>query len=211
MKAPGFKLERAFWARGLARVAGVDEAGRGAWAGPIVAAAVVLPERRQLPYRDSKELAPDARERLADHVRATAVAWAVGEASVAEIDAIGPLRATHLAAVRALSVLELAPDALVTDYLDLRVGDPPLPIVAPPRADATSLSVAAASILAKTHRDARMRAAADVFPVYGFERHKGYGVPAHVAALHAHGPCPLHRHSYQPVAALAAPLFGGPP
>ena len=221
MTAAGFALERAFWARGLRAVAGVDEAGRGAWAGPVVAAVVVLPdaadlgegadldEVADLPYRDSKTLAPAVRERLAEHVRSRARAWAVAEADAAEVDAIGPLRATHVAAHRAIARLGIVPDAYVTDYLQLRFEAGPMPLVAPARADATSLSVAAASILAKTHRDARMRAAARTFPAYGFERHKGYGAPAHRAALEAHGPCPLHRRSYRPVAQCARPLLGG--
>ena len=211
MIVAGFDLERAFWARGLDAVAGVDEAGRGAWAGPVVAAVVVLPEIVDLPYRDSKALAPAVRERLAAHVRAHARAWAVAEADAREVDALGPLRATHVAAHRAIAGLGLNPDAFVTDYLQLRFDTGPRPLVAPPRADATSLSVAAASILAKTHRDACMRAAARTFPAYGFERHKGYGAPAHRAALHAHGPCALHRRSSRPVALCAPPLLGGTP
>jgi ribonuclease HII len=205
----GFTLERAFWARGLAAVVGIDEAGRGAWAGPVVAAAVVLPDVADLPYRDSKVLAAAERERLAKHVRTVAHAWAIGEADAAEVDAIGPLRATHVAAHRALARLGIEPDACVTDFLQLRFEGRTVPLVAPPRADATSLTVAAASILAKTHRDARMRALAGAYPDYGFERHKGYGVPAHRAALHAHGPCVLHRRSYRPVALCAPPLLGG--
>ncbi len=209
MSAAGFALERAFWVRGLHAVAGVDEAGRGAWAGPVVAAAVVLPDAADLPYRDSKVLTPTTRERLAAHVRTVARAWAVGEADAAEVDALGPLRATHVAAHRAIAGLGFVPDAYVTDFLKLGFEGGEVPLVAPPRADATSLSVAAASILAKTHRDARMRAAATEFPAYGFERHKGYGAPAHRAALRAHGPCPLHRRSYRPVALCAPPLMGG--
>ena len=209
MSAAGFELERAFWARGLDAVAGVDEAGRGAWAGPVVAAVVVLPDLVDLPYRDSKTLAPAARERLAAHVRVHARAWAVAEADAAEVDDLGPLRATHVAAHRAIARLGLVPDAFVTDYLQLRFESGAVPLVAPPRADASSLSVAAASILAKTHRDDRMRAAARTFPAYGFERHKGYGAPAHRTALYAYGPCPLHRRSYRPVAQCAPPFLGG--
>lgn len=209
MSAAGFELERAFWARGLRAVAGVDEAGRGAWAGPVVVAVVVLPDLVDLPYRDSKTLAPAVRERLAAHVRASARAWALAEADAREVDALGPLRATHVAAHRAIAGLGLVPDAFVTDFLHLRFESGPVPLVAPPRADATSLSVAAASILAKTHRDDCMRAAARTFPAYGFERHKGYGAPAHREALHVHGPCPLHRRSYRPVAQCAPPHLGG--
>lgn len=211
MSAAGFALERAFWRRGLRTVAGVDEAGRGAWAGPVVVAVVVLPDAAELPYRDSKALSAAMRERLAEDVRANALAWAVAEADAGEVDALGPLRATHAAAHRAIARLGVVPDAFVTDYLQLRFETDAVPLVAPPRADATSLSVAAASILAKTHRDACMRAASDAFPAYGFERHKGYGVPAHRAALHAHGPCPLHRTSYRPVARCAPPRQGGTP
>jgi len=203
--APDLRLERALRGRGFRVIAGVDEAGRGAWAGPVVAAVVVLPDLDGLPYRDSKRVAPGLRDRLAAHVRATAVAWAVGEASTEDVDRVGPLAATHLAAHRAIASLPIVPDAYVTDYLRLRFAGWPAPeVVAPPRADATSSTVAAASLLAKTHRDARMRAAAVDWPGYGFERHMGYGVPAHRAALERWGPCPWHRRSVRPVAELAA-------
>ena len=204
---PDLSLERELRLRGFRTVAGVDEAGRGAWAGPVVAAVVVLPDVPELPYVDSKLVAAPIRERLAAHARATAVAWAVGEATSDEVDQIGPLRATHLAVHRAIAVLGVAPDAYVTDYLRLRFATLPQPeVVAPARADGLSLSVAAASLLAKTHRDARMRAAAVDWPTYGFERHKGYGVPAHRAALRHAGPCPWHRRSVQPVAEIVAAL-----
>jgi ribonuclease HII len=203
--APDLRLERALRRRGYRAVAGVDEAGRGAWAGPLVAAVVVLPNRANLPYVDSKTVGAAERERLAAHVRAVALAWAVGEASVDEVDEVGPLRATHLAAHRAIAGLTLRPDAYVTDYLRLTFAAFPAPeVVAPARADGASLSVAAASLLAKTHRDAWMRAAAVDWPTYGFDRHMGYGVPAHRAALRRWGPCPCHRRSYRPVAEVAA-------
>ncbi len=183
----------------------MDEAGRGAWAGPVVAAVVVLPDLPGLPYVDSKTVSPARREALAAHVRATATAWAVAEATVAEVDALGPLWATHLAVHRAIAELGVVPDAYVTDYLRLRFAARPQPeVVAPARADGLSLSVAAASLLAKTHRDARMRAAAVDWPTYGFERHMGYGVPAHRAALRHTGPCPWHRRSVRPVAEIAS-------
>jgi ribonuclease HII len=202
--APDLRLERALRRRGFRAIAGVDEAGRGAWAGPLVAAVVVLPNRAGLPYVDSKTVGAAERERLAEHVRSVALAWAVGEASVEEVDALGPLRATHLAAHRAIGCLTLQPDAYVTDYLRLTFAAFPAPeVIAPARADGASLSVAAASLLAKTHRDARMRAAAVDWPTYGFERHMGYGVPAHRAALRRWGPCPCHRRSYRPVAEFA--------
>mgnify|MGYP002620773952 CR=1 FL=1 len=202
---PDLRLERALRRRGYACVAGVDEAGRGAWAGPVVAGVVVLPDREDLPYVDSKTVGPARRARLAAHVRQHALAWAVAEADAAEVDDLGPLRAAHLAAHRAIAALGVVPDAYVTDYLALRFDALPAPeVVAPARADGTSLSVAAASLLAKTHRDARMRAAAVDWPAYGFERHVGYGVPAHRAALRRWGPCPCHRRSVRPVAEIAA-------
>lgn len=191
-------------ARGCTWVAGVDEAGRGALAGPVVVAAVVLPELDGLPYVDSKTVAEVRRERLAEHVRRTALAWSLGEAGSDEVDAVGPLKATHLAAHRALAGLLRAPDGLVTDYLMLRFeqqGTAPR-LLSPARADRLSLSVAAASLLAKTHRDARMRSAAVDWPMYGFDRNKGYGVAAHLLALRQAGPCPMHRLSFAPVAAV---------
>ena len=202
---PDLRLERALRRRGCRLVAGVDEAGRGAWAGPVVAAVVVLPDRAGWPYVDSKTVTAAVRERLASHARANAEAWAVAEASVAEVEAFGPLRATHLAVHRAIASLACEPDAFVTDYLRLRFDRLPQPeVLAPPRADGVSSSVAAASLLAKTHRDACMRAAAVDWPAYGFERHMGYGVPLHRAALRRWGPCPWHRRSFRPVAEAAA-------
>ena len=202
---PDLRLERALRLRGCRTIAGVDEAGRGAWAGPVVAAVVVLPDLPGLPYVDSKTVSAARRERLAEHVRMTATAWAVAEATVDEVDEVGPLRATHLAVHRAIAALAVDPDAYVTDFLRLRFPALPQPeVVAPARADGLSLSVAAASLLAKTHRDARMCAAAVDWPTYGFERHMGYGVPAHRAALRRSGPCPWHRRSVRPVAEIVA-------
>jgi ribonuclease HII len=210
--APDRRWERSLRRGGYRTVAGVDEAGRGAWAGPVVAAVVVLPDRGRFPFVDSKTVSAAVRERLAAQVRTVARAWAVGEASVEEVDEVGPLRATHIAAHRAIAELGLVPDAYVTDFLRLAFATFPAPeVVAPAHADAASLSVAAASLLAKTHRDARMRAAAVDWPTYGFERHMGYGVPAHRAALQRWGPCPWHRRSYRPVAELSvtrAPTAG---
>lgn len=200
---PSWSLEAVLWERGFSPVAGVDEAGRGALAGPVVAAAVILPPGEH-PYRDSKVLSASRREALAVRVRATALAWCVGEASREEIDRLNILGATRLAARRAVAGLAAAaPSALVTDYLRLGAG---LAELAVPRADGRSLQVAAASILAKTARDARMRKLAELHPGYGFEAHKGYGSAAHLAALARLGPCPEHRRSFAPVA--QAGLFG---
>ncbi|GEM87467.1 ribonuclease HII [Meiothermus granaticius] len=188
--------EATWWAQGL-RVAGVDEAGRGAWAGPVVAAAVILPGTGRYPFRDSKTLSPAQREELRLEVQAVALAWGVGFASAAEVDTVGVLRATHLAAARALEQLAPRPQALLTDYLKLSTE---LPLLAPAKADRDSPSVAAASILAKVARDRYMLELSLTYPQYGFAAHKGYGTPAHLQALHRFGPCDQHRRSFAPVA-----------
>ena len=193
---PGWGLESPLWTNGYACTAGVDEAGRGALAGPVVAAAVVLPVAKYA-FNDSKALSAAQREAFAEEVRANALAWAVGQASAAEVDALNVLRATHLAAQRALHALHLYADALVTDFLKL---DFPGPVVAAVKGDAQSYQVAAASILAKTTRDRLMVHANLYYPAYGFAQHKGYGSAQHLAALSEHGPCPLHRRSFKPVA-----------
>ncbi len=190
----GLVLESPFWAQGL-RVAGLDEAGRGAWAGPIVVGAVVLPPGAY-PFRDSKRLSPRERVRLVSLVQEVALAWALGVAEAGEVDRLGPLKATLLAAQRALEALDPPPEALVTDYLHLRT---PLPLLAPPRAEEGSPNVAAASILAKVHRDRLMEELDRVYPGYGLAQHKGYGTPEHRKALLALGPSPIHRLSYAPL------------
>ena len=195
----GWGLERHLWSRGYARVAGVDEAGRGALAGPVVAAAVLLPYG-DFPFDDSKKLAPEQRERFAVQIKAVALAWGVGQASAAEVDAVNVLRATHLAAARALAALDMPLDALVTDYLKLSFSGP---VSAPPKADAQSVQVAAASILAKTARDALMRDLHAHDARYGFASHKGYGAPDHLRALAEYGPSAQHRLTFAPVAKLA--------
>ena len=197
---PNWAYEREHWRRGHFRVAGVDEAGRGAWAGPLTVAAVILPGTAQeYPFRDSKQLSPAAREEYAAEVRRVAVAWAVEHAWPEEIDRLNVLGATHAAALRAIARLDPPPQALVTDYLRLRTE---LPLSAPPKADALSYSVAAASLLAKTERDRLMRELDAEFPGYGFAAHKGYGAPAHRAALHDLGVTEQHRRSYAPIRAL---------
>lgn len=203
MTPPDFSLERQHWQRGFFQVAGVDEAGRGAWAGPVTVAAVILPSTLQdAPFNDSKVLSAARRERLAAEVRRVAVAWTVEHAWPDEIDRLNILGATHAAALRAVQRLDPAAQALVTDYLKLRTD---LPLLAPPKADALSLSVAAASILAKTERDALMTELAARYPGYGFARHKGYGAPAHREALERLGVSEVHRRSYAPIARLLEP------
>jgi ribonuclease HII len=197
---PDFTLELQHWTRGFFRVAGVDEAGRGAWAGPVTVAAVILPSTLgHTDFNDSKVLSAAQRERLTAEVKRVAVAWAVEHAWPEEVDRLNVLGATHAAANRAIARLDPGAQALVTDYLKLRTD---LPLLAPPKADALSLSVAAASILAKTERDALMAGLDEQFPGYGFARHKGYGVPLHREALARLGVSSQHRRSYAPVARL---------
>ncbi|MBB5235467.1 ribonuclease HII [Deinococcus budaensis] len=204
---PDWAFEREHWRRGHFRVAGVDEAGRGAWAGPVTVAAVILPGSAQdYPFRDSKQLSAAQRDRFAQEVRRVALAWAVEHAWPEEIGRLNILGATHAAAHRALERLDPPPQALLTDYLRLRT---PLPLSAPPRADALSYTVAAASLLAKTERDRVMTELDREYPGYGFAAHKGYGAPAHRAALADLGVSPVHRRSFAPVARLLAGSGGG--
>ena len=197
MIVPGWSLERRLREEGFELIAGVDEAGRGAWAGPLTVGVVILPlEERTYPFRDSKTLSSKQRAEYAEQVRDYALAWAVEFSSSAEIDQLGVLKATHAAALRAISRLEPAPEALITDYLKLST---PLPYLAPPRADADSFTVAAASLLAKVARDTHMLELDALYPDYGFAAHKGYGTVMHAAALEKRGPCPEHRRSFAPV------------
>lgn len=177
---------------------GVDEAGRGPLAGPVVAAAVMLdPARRIDGLRDSKKLSAAARERVADVIRRDALAWCVAEASVEEIDALNILNATLLAMRRAVEGLAQAPDDVWVD--GNRCPNWPWRSQAVVKGDATVAAIAAASILAKTERDRAMRRLDAIYPAYGFARHMGYGTAAHLAALKAHGACPHHRVSFAPV------------
>ena len=197
MIVPGWSLERRLRDQGLKLIAGVDEAGRGAWAGPLAVGVVILPlEERDYPFRDSKTLSSKRRAGYTAQVRECALAWAVEFSSSAEIDRLGVLKATHAAALRAINRLEPFPEALITDYLKLGT---PLPYLAPPRADADSFTVAAASLLAKVARDEHMLELDTLYPEYGFAAHKGYGTVIHAAALEKHGPCLEHRRSFAPV------------
>jgi ribonuclease HII len=192
--------ECALRARGFFSVAGLDEAGRGPLAGPVVAAAVILPENYSLTaLDDSKKLSAGRREKLfALLATDTRVIWATGTADVAEIDRLNILRATHLAMARALEALPLKPQHALVDGLP--VGGLPVSHTALVGGDALSLSIAAASIIAKVTRDRMMKDLDEQFPEYGFARHKGYGVRKHLEALQRHGPCPIHRRSFAPVA-----------
>lgn len=200
---PTLEFERRYWSR-LLLVAGVDEAGRGALAGPVVAGAVILPRECAhagiwLRVRDSKQISPAEREECAQAIRSAALAWAVGEASADEIDADGIAPATRRAMMRALAALSPAPDALLIDWVRLPLVNLPQESLA--RADATIVSVAAASILAKVHRDELMRTWAREYSLYHFETNKGYGTAAHLAALAIHGPCAIHRKTFAPIGA----------
>ncbi len=184
-------------------VCGVDEAGRGPWAGPVSAAAVILDVRR-LPkgVNDSKKLTAKAREEAEYEIKAVAIAWAVAFASVEEIAELNILHATGRAMHRAVSALDPAPHHALVDG-NYRF---PLPcsVKTVVKGDALSLSIAAASILAKTARDRLMVEMDALHPGYGFAAHKGYGAPSHIAALRTHGPCPLHRMGWAPLRLIMA-------
>lgn len=201
----GFRYEKKLRALGLVRIAGVDEAGRGALAGPVVAAAVILPEKfRHQKLKDSKQLLPELRAKIYDElVRRDDIAWSVGVIDAVEIDAVNILRATHKAMRLALDRLGAAPEHVLIDGLP--VTPFPLPQTAIIDGDCVSLSIAAASVIAKVTRDRLMREFCARFPEYYFSQHKGYGTELHLNKLHAHGPCPIHRRSFEPV---AQPLFG---
>jgi len=201
LSAP-YRFERAAWRRGLTRVAGVDEAGRGPLAGPVVAAAVVLtPDTPIRGVDDSKRLEPEEREDLYDVIRTRAIAWAVGIVDPRTIDRINILEATRVAMRAALEALGVQPELVLTDFVEVGgLGYPQRNLV---RGDQRSASVAAASIVAKVTRDRLMAEADRVFPQYGFARHKGYATEEHRAALEQHGPCDLHRRTFNGVWELA--------
>lgn len=184
-------------------VCGVDEAGRGPWAGPVSAAAVILnPDDLPPGIDDSKALTARARERLEIEIKARALAWGVGFASVQEIDSLNILKATGVAMCRAIEALSIAPVAALVD--GNHAFALPCPVRTVVGGDGLSLSIAAASILAKTARDRLMIELDAEYPGYGFAGHKGYHAAAHVAALHTLGPCPAHRLSWAPIRALTA-------
>jgi ribonuclease HII len=183
---------------GAALLGGVDEAGRGALAGPVLAACVVLAPGTSLPeVNDSKVLSAEKREALVPLILSRAAAWGVGWASAAEVDQINILQATLRAAGRAIKTLATQPEYLLTDFLKLPA--PPCPIEPLVDGDARSLAIAAASVLAKVARDRIMTVLHEEYPLYGFAGHKGYGTAAHWAALDAHGPSTIHRLSYRGV------------
>ncbi|MBP7689479.1 MAG: ribonuclease HII [Thermoflexales bacterium] len=190
---------------GHALVAGIDEAGRGAWAGPVVAAAVILDHRKldQLDgVNDSKQLSPRQREALYQLIVDNCRAFGVGHGSVDEIDSIGIVPATRLAMTRAIEALSPQPNALIIDAVRLPKVNLPQSVFF--FADSISLSVAAASIIAKVSRDRLMVELSAHYPRYDFARHKGYGTRIHQVALQSIGPCEIHRRSFKPISTLLA-------
>lgn len=195
--------ERPLWAGGYLRIAGVDEVGRGALAGPLVAAAVILPpaaagagDSGWSAVRDSKILSPAGRTFLAQWIVDQGTVVSVAEISCSELDSIGVAAANRCAMERAVMGLAVEADMLLIDAMTIDLDTPQIGIIG---GDAQSLSIAAASIVAKVHRDGLMVDLDRVHPVYGFARHKGYGVPAHLQALAVQGPCIHHRRSFAPV------------
>lgn len=199
---PDLSIEVKFWEAGVNQIAGVDEAGRGALAGPVVAAAVVLPPSKSIQkaldgVKDSKQLSSHQRDKWAAAIRHVARVWGVGFASHTEIDRLGIVPATRLAAQRAMGDFDLPIDHILLDYLFLpEVNIPQTNLI---KGDQRSLSIAAASILAKTARDKHLIELESEFPGYHFAAHKGYATTQHLTALNRLGPCQIHRRSFAPV------------
>lgn len=196
-----WKIEREYYEAGIYAVCGVDEAGRGPLAGPVYAAAVILPPGIEIPgLNDSKKISGKKRELLFDEIRACANAYCIACASAQEIDEINILEAAMLAMRRAVEGLPAAPELVLADGnrnpAPLYAGQP-VPCIPVVKGDALSASIAAASILAKVSRDRFMLEMARKYPGYGFEQHKGYPTRAHYAALAELGPCPIHRRSFR--------------
>ncbi len=199
---PSLAEERQLWRAGFARVAGLDEAGRGALAGPVVAGAVILQANTRraglwAEVQDSKLLSPPRREELSKRIQEQAAAWSLGQASAAEIDALGIAPATRLAMCRAIQALSPSPDHLLLDWVQLKSLN--LPQLSFTKGDLHVVTIAAASILAKVHRDRLLCQLHERFPAYGFHSHKGYAARSHLAAIEKLGPCPAHRRSFSPL------------
>ena len=190
------EYERECYSKGFSYIAGIDEAGRGPLAGPVVAAAVILPKDCLIEgVNDSKKISEKKREKLYDEITEKAVAWGVGIMDNNVIDEINILNATRKAMHTAIENLQVKPDYVLIDAekkVDTN-GIPYTPII---KGDALSISIAAASIIAKVTRDRMMREYDQIFPMYGFEKHKGYGTKAHIEAIREHGLCMIHRHTF---------------
>jgi ribonuclease HII len=206
----GFDFEDQARSEGFRLIAGVDEVGRGCLAGPVVAGACILDPERPVPegLNDSKKLTAQQRERIADELRGTAIAFAIGAVEADEIDRINILEATKKAMSLAIAALPSSADFLLIDALQLR--DVSLPQKAIIKGDAISYSIAAASVIAKTYRDALMCKYDPEYPHYGFAGHKGYAAAVHLEALRRHGPCPLHRLSFHGVLPESDPVDTAP-
>ncbi|MFT5470674.1 MAG: ribonuclease HII [Verrucomicrobiales bacterium] len=200
---PDLAWESTLRAEGFRLIAGIDEAGRGPLAGPVSAAAVILPlDFEHSVLTDSKKLSPKRRDGLYEEITANdAIVWCSARATVEEIDEINILRATHLAMRRAFEGLSAKADAAVID--GLRLPEFPVHHVGVVKGDSASLSIAAASIIAKVERDREMLLHAEKYPEYGFEKHKGYGTKYHLTQLERYGPCPIHRQTFRPIAQLS--------
>ncbi len=197
---PDLSFEHKLWHGGLTNIAGMDEAGRGALAGPVVVGAVILPNKPRLSLtlsgvRNSKQMTPLAREHLAPHIKESALAWGVGFASSDEINSIGIVAATRLAALRAIETLAIFPDFLLTDFR-LELPELDIPQASLVKGDVKCLSIAAASVLAKTTRDTLMYKLNSQFPGYELGKHKGYGTPFHRLAMRRLGYSAIHRKSF---------------
>ena len=202
---PSFAEERLLRAQGYRYVAGVDEVGRGALMGPVVAAAVILPENFKAKWksrvRDSKQLLPEAREYLYYFIKETAITYGVGASSSEVIDTLGIAKATRLAMIEAIERLMPQPQYLLIDYV--RLVETQLPQKGIKHGDSLCFSIACASIIAKVTRDKLVTEMDKEFPGYGFAGHKGYGTEEHIKCLREKGPCKLHRRSFSPVSELA--------
>ena len=198
---PSFAEEELLEAQGYQHIAGIDEAGRGALAGPVVAAAVILPRHVDAPWltevKDSKQLSPARREVLFHHIHGIAISIGIGLASHYLIDAQGIIKATRLAMKLAIDQLSPSPQSLLIDYM--RLPEVKLPQKGIPNGDSLCFSIACASIIAKVARDQLMVAFDKAYPGYGLAQHKGYGTREHLACLSRLGPCPIHRQSFSPV------------
>jgi ribonuclease HII len=199
---PTLKFEKLLWSGGFQYVAGLDEAGRGCWAGPVCAAAVILPPENNIlkklhGVRDSKQMTPRQRTCWAEVIRSCALSFGVGFSPNSEIDNFGIIAATRMAMLRALNLLTIQPHFLLLDFLLIPAMD--LPQAGLVKGDVQSLSIAAASVLAKTERDKLMIDMDGQFPGYGFTRHKGYGTPQHQQQLRKIGASPIHRFSFAPI------------
>jgi len=203
---PDLEFEKQYAEHGI--VIGVDEAGRGPLAGPVSVGAAIIPADFSHPLiNDSKKITEKRREALYDElVLRDDIQWEVCLVDAKEVDEVNVLKATHLGMARAVAALGVTPGMCLID--GLKVPDFPYPHVGIVKGDSKSLAIATASIFAKVTRDRIMREAAERYPGYGFEKHKGYGTKGHLEALRTLGPCPLHRRSFQPVAQLCLPLGG---